>query len=591
LSEDKGRNIFSRIFWWILAIAGSVFLRLIYSTVRCREEGLENLSNARKLGPGRVVFVSWHARLLGSCYYHRNQGVCVMISRHRDGEIIAGIVGRLGFIPARGSATRGAAAALKAMLGTLGSGRDLALTVDGPRGPAGKVKPGAIYASSKSGCPLIPVSVGYSSKFVFSSWDRFQFPRPFCRMVVCYGTPMQIPGELDEDEIARWCLRVEKELNRTAALADNLARPVQRTGKLRVLPLLESFLTRERDHWYHLPLLAVLLPLEAVYRLLWQVREKLYALGILRSRSVPVPSVCVGSLALGGAGKTPVAMFLARRLSRMGVRVAVLTRGYGGLHSRSRKALIVHPGAASKENLNLLAQLVGDEAALVAWKLESVGLVVCSDRIRGAQTAVDKLGAQVLVMDDGFGHRRLARSMDLLLFTERLLHINTHLLPAGYFREPLAAAQRARAIVVDWSNGAESREPLLRWAQGKPVLSLRKSAAGVLPLDRWLSDPNEQNSALLPAETLKGKRVLAFCGIAHPESFRDLLAGYDPGLLELVAFQDHCVLAQGQRLGGDSGDHGKGCHQIGSGDNRCRVHGSYPQARGTPNRSIAAACR
>ena len=168
-------------------------------------------------------------------------------------------------------------------------------------------------------------------------------------------------------------------------------------------------------------------------------------------------------------------------------------------------------------------------------------MVVCSDRIRGAQTAVDKLGAQVLVMDDGFGHRRLARSMDLLLFTERLLHINTHLLPAGYFREPLAAAQRARAIVVDWSNGAESREPLLRWAQGKPVLSLRKSAAGVLPLDRWLSDPNEQNSALLPAETLKGKRVLAFCGIAHPESFRDLLAGYDPGLLELVAFQDHCA--------------------------------------------------
>ncbi len=539
MSGSVRMSIPERIIWWAVGTMGSLVIRLTYLTLRIREVGLDNLEQGRRLGTGAVIYAIWHGRLLGNCYNNRNQGICVMISRHRDGEIIARIVEKLGFLTARGSVTRGAASALKLMLHTLRTGHDLGLTVDGPKGPPLEVKPGAVYASAQSGCPVVPLSVGYSSCWHFSSWDRFQFPKPFSRMVVGYGPPIQVPKKLDEQEVARWCKKVEIGINRVAALCGNLARPIKRKAVSLMFPLLEKFLTRERNRLLHLPLLMILCPAELAYRLLWLLREKLYDSGWLKPKPPPVPALCVGSLFLGGAGKTPLAMLIARTLAERGTPAAVLTRGYGGSRQGRKEVLVIHPGDEKKYQPGRLASWAGDEAALLARCSDKIGVVVCSDRSLGAEAAVAELGAQALVLDDGFGHRRFGRTMDLLLVPDSLVRTTGHLFPAGYLREPRTAAGRARAIVLIRLAGLSAPAPRITWAEGKQVLVLHKSASALTPLADWLSREHQAEEATLSIQTLQGKNVLAFCGIAHPESFRAFVASLDPAHLEVVAYPDH----------------------------------------------------
>lgn len=539
MSGSVRMGIPERIIWWAVGTLGSLVMRLIYLTLRIREVGLDNLEQGKRLGTGAVVYAYWHGRLLGHCYNNRNQGVCVMISRHRDGEIIARIVEKLGFLTARGSATRGAASALKHMLRNLRTGHDLALTVDGPKGPPLEVKPGAVYASAQSGCPVVPTSVGYSSCWHFSSWDRFQFPKPFSSMVVGYGPPIQVPKKLDKQEVALWCKKVEIGINRVATLCDNLARPIKRKAVSLMFPLLEKFLTRKRDRLWHLPLLMILCPAELAYRLLWLLRERLYHSGWLKPKPPPVPALCVGSLFLGGAGKTPLAMLIASTLAQRGIPAAVLTRGYGGSHKARKEVLVIHPGDEKKYPPGRLASWAGDEAALLVRCSDKVGVVVCSDRSLGAKAAVAELGAQALVLDDGFGHRRFGRTMDLLLLPDNLIRTTGHIFPAGYLREPRRAAGRARAIVLTRPAGSPAPAPRITWAEGKQVLVLHKSVSALNPLADWLSRGHQAEGATLSIQALQGKNLLAFCGIAHPESFRAFVASFDPASLEVVAYRDH----------------------------------------------------
>jgi tetraacyldisaccharide 4'-kinase len=518
------KNFGPRLKWWAVGFFGQLIMRLLYLTVRARAVGCENLAPARAQGAGPVIYAILHGRLLGNSYHNRNQDICVMISRHRDGEIIARITRRLGFIPARGSDTRGSTAALKHMLRLLKSGHDSGFTVDGPRGPAGVVKPGVVHASSRSGCPIIPLASGYSRCWKFSSWDRFQVPKPFCRMVSVYGNPITVPDKLSETELGDYTRKVAEELGRISRLADNLARPLERPGRAGSLASAESFLYRERNRWYQLPVLALLSPLEWAYRLCWNIRDSLYNRGILKTSPAPVPTICVGSLFIGGAGKTPVAMMMARILAARGLKTALLTRGYGRTAKTARR-------------LSEIIALAGDEAALAWQRLESVGLAVAADRVAGASAAVEHLGAEVLVMDDGFGHRRFGRNMDLLVVNSRLLKLNGHLLPGGALREPFSAATRAHAVVI-CSQAGDTKCAPPDWASGLKILRVNRSVEALVPLKDWLdgkiSIPQE------PRDILHRKKILAFCGIARPEGFRDTLLNFDPGHLELVAFEDHC---------------------------------------------------
>lgn len=138
------------------------------------------------------IFSLWHGHLLPLLWHHRGQGVSILISEHRDGELIARTAQWLGYGLVRGSTTRGGERALLALVRELESGREVAITPDGPRGPARTFAPGALIAAQRSGSPILPAAASADRAWRLSSWDRFIIPKPFARITVAYGTATNV---------------------------------------------------------------------------------------------------------------------------------------------------------------------------------------------------------------------------------------------------------------------------------------------------------------------------------------------------------------------------------------------------------------
>jgi lysophospholipid acyltransferase (LPLAT)-like uncharacterized protein len=199
---------------------GAVALRLLGGSWRLDRTGLEAYDEVLGSG-GRCIFALWHARMLPLIFTHRGRGVGVLVSRSRDGRIIAGIVERMGYRVAHGSSSRGARSGVLEMLELSEQGRSLTITPDGPRGPAGVVKPGLVFLASRTGLPVLPVSSAARDAWVLRSWDRLRVPRPFSRVVVAYGDPIAVPPGLDERGAETWRVRIEQALH---ALTADVAR-------------------------------------------------------------------------------------------------------------------------------------------------------------------------------------------------------------------------------------------------------------------------------------------------------------------------------------------------------------------------------
>jgi lysophospholipid acyltransferase (LPLAT)-like uncharacterized protein len=139
-----------------------------------------------------IVFALWHGDLLPLLYHHRDEGVSVLISEHRDGELIARVAESLGFRTVRGSTSRGASRALVGLARELAAGHDVAITPDGPRGPARSFAPGALIAAQRAGAPVIAVGVAAKRAWHLRSWDGFVIPKPFSRVNIAYSDPVEL---------------------------------------------------------------------------------------------------------------------------------------------------------------------------------------------------------------------------------------------------------------------------------------------------------------------------------------------------------------------------------------------------------------
>jgi len=196
--------------WWVgpATAIGAGLVRLLGTSWRIGRVGVREY-DARLARGERCIFAFWHARLLPLVYTHRGRGIAVLVSRSRDGELIAGVIERLGFVTARGSSSRAGGEGILDMLEWAGKGHLLALTPDGPRGPAGQVKPGLAYLASRTGLPVVPVATAAKRAWVLSSWDRFRVPGPFARVWVAYGEPLRVPAGLDDAAARAWGARLE----------------------------------------------------------------------------------------------------------------------------------------------------------------------------------------------------------------------------------------------------------------------------------------------------------------------------------------------------------------------------------------------
>jgi lysophospholipid acyltransferase (LPLAT)-like uncharacterized protein len=205
-----------RIVW--AARIGAVLIRALGWTWRLRVSCDDDLRRQRA-AKQPVIFILWHGQLLPLLYHHRREGVAVLISEHSDGEIVARIAISLGYRTVRGSTSRGAARALIGLSRAVKEGHDLAITPDGPRGPAKSFAAGALVVSQRTGAPMVPVAVSANRGWRLKSWDRFLIPKPFARVHIAYGDLVSIqPGDVrdaadEADRASRALAQAEQRAN------------------------------------------------------------------------------------------------------------------------------------------------------------------------------------------------------------------------------------------------------------------------------------------------------------------------------------------------------------------------------------------
>jgi tetraacyldisaccharide 4'-kinase len=248
-----------------------------------------------------------------------------------------------------------------------------------------------------------------------------------------------------------------------------------------------------------------------VYGLGAAARNAAFDHGWKRTYHARIPVISVGNLTLGGTGKTPMVEWLARRLRERGLRVVILSRGYGQQGSLNDEGLVL------EENLPDVPHLQG------------------SDRAQLARIAIEELESQVAVLDDGFQHRRLARDLDVVLLDAIEPFGYGRLSPRGLLREPVRSLRRADIVVLsradlidatgrrDIRAAAERRAGPLRWVE-----------AGHRPRDFVDADGISQ-----PLDRFKSARVAAFCGIGNPDGFRGTLNRVGVDTVRFRTFPDH----------------------------------------------------
>ena len=197
-------------------VLGAGLVGALFMTTRVERIGTENYRHFRREGKP-VIFVFWHGQLLPLVHCHRREGIVVLVSEHDDGEYITRVIERNGFGTVRGSSRRGASKGLKGLVRAARAGNDLALTPDGPRGPVGVFKPGALAAAQLTGLPIVPLAVGASSGWRFRSWDGFLVPKPLSRVWLEYLPARFVRRDADRAELARISTEIGRDLNALTA--------------------------------------------------------------------------------------------------------------------------------------------------------------------------------------------------------------------------------------------------------------------------------------------------------------------------------------------------------------------------------------
>lgn len=263
----------------------------------------------------------------------------------------------------------------------------------------------------------------------------------------------------------------------------------------------------------------------------WRVYESLYRWGFRRRARLPVPIVGVGSLLVGGAGKTPVAIAVAQLLRESGQRVAVLCSGYGG--RRWRKITLLAPGE-TPDPLD-----VGDEPVEILGVLKDVPVAVGRRRVAVAHAALECWQPDVLVLDDGFQHLPLARTVDLVTLPIERPFGNGYCLPAGPLREPPAGLRRADAILVVRTT------PPMQNENGSPFV--RGNLPEGVPSFEAIIEPEGleelATGRVLPPDALHGHEVVAVAGIARAHRFVQTAEQLGMQVTDTRLFPDHYSFA------------------------------------------------
>jgi len=301
-------------------------------------------------------------------------------------------------------------------------------------------------------------------------------------------------------------------------------------------------LRNDGNPWYLFPLYLG----SILYSGVVSLRNRSYDSGLLAVKKLDCRVISVGNITVGGTGKTPMVIMLANLFKEKGYRPAILSRGYGG--KGKGRVNIVSDG----KNLLMNPEKAGDEPVLMAKSVRNVPVITGKNRHLTGKYAIEHFGTDVLILDDAFQHRSLFRDIDMILLDNQKPFGNGFTIPRGELREPVNALGRADIIVKtggnsgQWSGvrgqgigdgrqeAGERRQEIgahIFEAYRRPVALLRGKAGDVYPLDY-----------------LRGKKILAFAGIARPDSFKKTIESVGGEVVAFLSFPDHHVYTQGDLI-------------------------------------------
>ncbi|MBI5744289.1 MAG: tetraacyldisaccharide 4'-kinase [Elusimicrobia bacterium] len=282
----------------------------------------------------------------------------------------------------------------------------------------------------------------------------------------------------------------------------------------------------------------VLKTLSAAYSGVVAARRGLYRAGLLKTRRLPVPVICFGNISSGGTGKTSTVIAAAQELARAGLKPAILLRGYKRSRSAPKIVVLARGRGATLAD-------AGDEALMLFRTLEkaNVPVLVCPDRYASGLKAVTELGANVILMDDGFQHFGLYRDADIVLINATAPFHTDHVLPFGDLREPPAGLKRARAVIISHCEHASQEQ----------VDALAAEVRRINPSAELVETMHAPESFLDPATAqpvdlnlLKGRPAAALSAIGDPESFEGALRKMKVDLKQIWRYPDHHAFSKAE---------------------------------------------
>jgi tetraacyldisaccharide 4'-kinase len=254
----------------------------------------------------------------------------------------------------------------------------------------------------------------------------------------------------------------------------------------------------------------------ALYSTFMRIRNSCFDAGILKSHRLPIPTISVGNLTVGGTGKTPIVTKIAEILLESGEKPCILTRGYG--RKDISKRVIVSDG----ESVLVDASEAGDEPFEVATRLKGKALVIADrDRLSAGLWAAENLGATVAILDDGFQHRWVQRDLDIVCVDATDPFGNGLTLPFGKLREPLDSIKRADLVMItrydlaDDSENKKTNDRLDIFSEGVERLSCSNQTEEILGLEAFFNETSSAQSV----DEHKNKKGFLFCAIGNPKSF------------------------------------------------------------------------
>ena len=257
-----------------------------------------------------------------------------------------------------------------------------------------------------------------------------------------------------------------------------------------------------------------------------RARSLFYSLGLLKTRTLPCPVISIGNITVGGTGKTPLVMALAKGLMERGISVAILSRGYRGKR-------ISEPVVSDGKTIFLSPEESGDEPFLMAKTCRGIPVLVGKDRFTNGRIALQRFGVKGLLLDDGYQHLPLHRNINILLIDSHIGFGDHTLLPRGILREPLSHLCRADVFLLTKVENPQTVQPL-----EKKIHEIHPSSqvfhSHYEPVS--LVGPKDEEEKL---DSLKGRKIIALSGVANPVYFSSILRKCGAEIIKEVIFPDH----------------------------------------------------